>query len=765
MIKNGFENEFDLDAYNRANKDLSIECTDDLYKLFLGFIENEQNIEEVLSENDKGISPVVSFINRNYQYFLSKLNSFGNDVKAIKRFKKTIKELWNYLFLRINKTLYKSKTMRKSANNLFLPHAPVYIQNNEKKMRVFVEGITFAARSMPYIDDYKNVVDRFAQYSDPIDDSKDSPYSSLMTYFVHHFFKSDEISIDKKACRFDGLNIEECKNSLASVFLLKKNFSIKEKDKNGQVTETKIFDKNTIISNLKTMIDFYIKKAKEIKNKYNEVYKDLKTNYEETKSIDDSFVVRYASIINNDFKEERFRLTNFFEKVTFNGDELENFDELSKIISDINDLCDAYKIIADNRFRVLVFLNKLGTISIVLIDYISFVSKWENSGYNCKTDNKLVEEAFKSSLKIENRNHSLSKIFNFINLNKIAGTVNGVNCILGLPFDQIRKENSETQNNILKQVHHNNNTAKAIFLRLTYNHKDIIAEDDSAMIYFDYLSLLVGHSHSYDKYTLWEYANHEESIFEEYKDKIEDMSSSRTSHIFYDDSLFTYSIVDQSPRFEQFNYLTNRVADYKNLQSHKHRLYSLWEFSSLCDSLIFGSSSMLIHSLLIWRLEKESKSASKLKTLSSQHRLSRVYAEMNLKLNHLVFNAKSRNFKLVNTVFEKIGLIDVEDKAKTIFDSNWQFANLNNNRFYERIKFYFTLASFFISLIAFAWAGAVFFDCKTSKRGGYDWDNLFGDLFNAHKFHFILVIAAIPLIVLAVLSIHDYRKNKRILKW
>lgn len=764
MLIEGFDNKFELDDYNKANNNLKVDYYSDLYEIFTGFLKNEELMNKALEEVEKGNSPVSLFIDSNFDFLDNKLRSFNNNQAEIRKFKKTISELWNFMFLRTNKTIYKGKTMKPNPNNKILQHVPVYGKNNVKKLHVFVEGVYFATRSVACIKEYSKAIDDIEKYSDPLLDEDNNPYEPLISYFTNHFFKTDEVSVGKKIFRFNGFNKDHCKKGNGTIFLLKTVNALKDDP------FTSVFKEENIIKDLKSNIAKYIDRFENIMINNQKLLKDLDIDYSKMKeNINNSTynrIINYGYRIISDFKKARFSITNYYAKTSIKDSNLEDFDKLGEIISFINDLCDVYNIISrkDRHFRILLFLNKLGTINIVLLDSSCFVSKWENEGYSDVYDNRLVDEAFNASLKIEKKSHELSKLFNLIDLNKLITPEDDNNCVLGLPYTIKKDKNNNKVNDLFKQIYENNNLSKAIYLRLTYNHKDIIDGDESAMIYFDFLSLLVGHSHSYDKYTLWEYANHNQPITNEYKSKIEDMASSRTSHLFYDDSLFVYSIMDQSPRFEKFNHLTNREGDYKNLQSHKHRLYSLWEFSSICDALIYGSSSGFIHSLLIRQVEKESNKQSKASILSSQHRLSRVYSIINLKMNHLVYNPKGRNFELIDNVFKKIGLIDVEERAKSTFDANWQYANLNNGRLYQRIGLYFSIASFAISIIAFAWAGATFIDYSTQRKKGYGWNNLFLDLFKAHKFHFILIVALIPILVFAFLSIRDYCKNMKISK-
>lgn len=749
MSNRSFNTFFILDDFNKANSNIALAHDDKLFKLFNDFISSTELLTKAIENNQNEISPISLFL-ETYEEELLEYFSTSIDVKKSKA---SLIGLWDHLFLRLNQNDYKKKDSVQIKQNNFFQHLPIY---RGKTLEVFIEGVTFVTRSMVCIKSYNKIVTEVAKYSDAIK-SDESVFASLDKYFINNFFKDDETSIDKRVTRFNGTNIKECKNSGASLFLLKSNIKVGKKENNAFLSKERIFDmmKKSIKKYIEQLIEFDKINSKPFQktiNDYGDILKNIDSDCEDT-------IKMHVLKINNDYKEARFKLNNYFKNEYDTNDISKSFNELGKYITKINSDYDAFKVISNNKYRILLYINRLGTANIILLDYINLKSEWGNDSYNCEYDNKLVDAAFIASKKIEDSNHHLAKLFNYIDINKIVPPTlcRKYKAIIGQPYDKYMNQSD----NIGKQIHENNNSLKATYIRLTYNHNNLILGDHSPMIYFDYLSYLIGFSHSYDKYSLWEFANNKKPFYDEYKDKSKDFSSSRTSHIFYDDSLFTYAIMDQSPRFIEFNNLIKKDPDFKNLQSHQHRLYSLWEFSSICDALIYGSSSTLVNSFLIRQVEKESKRISKLKTLSSQHRLAKVHALVNLKFNHLAYNSKGRNFALINNIFECIGLNDVEEKAKSTFKANWEYANLNNGRLYSRIGFYLSIASLSVSLIAFAWAGAIFYDGKF-KDGTYEsykWSNLFEALFKTDKLYFVLIVAAIPIIILFSVMIYDYIKN------
>lgn len=732
-----FNSNFELDKFNKANG-RHIRSNNRILKIFCKFIKQPNLLEEVIKKNDEDkIPPAVTFVDlfrSNFEFDIT-----DDD-------KKDIGALWGYMFLNLNSNSYAkkiTKTYGNNTNSIFITAS--YFE--KKILRVFIEEVMFATRPMAYIGKYTEIVNLLIDHCESLNNGKNNIYSNLIDYYVNHFFVEDDTSLDRKVSRFDGSNKEECLNNESSLFLIKKDDEFL----------TKWFKKEYLKEKLYTAIKEYNEVLKKYSENYlNQFPKDTKLPYYECS--DENFR-KVINCIKKDFKEIRFKIINYYNKLKIKNNDYSWFNDIGKKESIINNLADAIDLIDESNYRVLVYISKSGLLNISLINSYLEDVEWENDLYDFKKDNKLVKAAIKSSINCENKMHSLSNLFDYLNFNEIFQKDHRI-YVFGLPYDKRNNDKiPEKAKQITKDIYEKNNTSKAIYLRLTYNHKDIIYDNLSPTLFFDYFSLLVGNSHSFDKKTLLDYINGEKYTDEL---KIIDFSASRTTHLYYDDSQFVYSIMDQSSRLVALNQVYNKPTNFNYIQSHNYRLYSLWDFTSICDSLMYGSISILIHSYLMKKVFNDTKFSSKPKILSSQHRLSKINAIINCKFNHSVFNSKGRNFPLFNEVFKKIGLIDIEDKSRNVFDAHWQFANLNNGRLYSRSGFYISIASLCVSILAFAWAGAIFISFEVNPFIGYNWASLFGAFASADKFYFVLLVALVPIIILLIFVLKDFRKLRKI---
>lgn len=751
-MKKEFKINFNLYSYNKDNPNLRIRNDEEIYLLFLKFINDYNLLHSCICDNENGVPPVRTFYFENIDFFK---NLKGLNNVQLRKLKKKICALFTFLFLTVNQDTYVKKENVKIDNCPFFEDGSIFIANLHKKMEVFIEGVLFSTRTAAFSCSYSKITKLLSEQSIPFNKQLDSNiYSQLVDYLRTHLFVDDDVAIDKKVCRFNG-DVDECYKYDSILFLL---------DKNKEQSLIKSwFSIEKITNKLKENIEACVKTFKEHEIEYNQICS--KNNFAASvssfnkESNDVDYLCKIALKIKTEFKKIRADLISFYSKI--NGKYIPNFDKFGKCESNLNECLDAITLFKENKFQILIYVNKSGLLNLIIIHSSNKCFSWDNDNYDCNADNKLVLNATRASIFYEDKIHSINALFDLINLNMLFGSKEKY--IVGLPYDFINTEsiydNSFKQNTIA--IYENNNSFKAIYLRLTFNRKDIYYDDVSAIYFYDYLSLLIAFSHSYDKQSLYEYSTNK-YVDTTMINKIKDLSSSRTTHIFYDDSLFTYTIMDQSHRFVQYNHVINQENDYCQLQSHQYRLYSLWEFSSLCNCLIYGSASMLIHCYLIKEVNKDSNFKTKLGILSSQHRLSKLYAYINLKFSHLVYNSKGRNFPLLDKIFDFIGLIDVENRAKKTFDSNWQYANLNNGRFYSRIGFYFSISSLLISISAFAWASAVFIDCKKTLSQGYEWSDLFASFGSTPKFYFILILALIPLVALFLLIFKEFFANIKI---
>lgn len=750
-----FNNNFDLKKFKKIYYKTHIKDDDIIYKLFIDSIKDDCFLNKVIENNDKeGIPPALTFVSTYNDFILN------NKKLLSKNFQSIIGNLWKYLFATLNGKLYKKcRTIDVSDKTSILVHATVFKRLTIKKViRVNVENFLLATRPSIYIGNYKDIVKAISTHAISFEkDSNKKIYENIYEYLINTLFQEDEIAFNDKVTKYCG-NLQDCLSSNRSLFLLDENSTVIKTWFEADKLKKSLSQE---IENCITLIKDFDKSHKSSRNIFREKKLDRFYGIYCSK-YSDKTLMKIAIELKNEFKRVRFMLTCYF-KNKYRDVDYDLFGKISKnikAIDDLLDICGSFHILKTKKgnkvekgnLKILVYIVNNGTLNVVLVNSLLVKSEWPNNEYDSSSDNKLIEEASTVSNLIENELNALIKVFNCINLNKIVPLYRKKKNIIGLPYDvSLKTINEENAVDILtRQIYKNNNTQKAIYMRLTYNHNDIFVKDSSAMHYFDYLSLLVAYSHDFDKYTLWEFTN-DEKVYDEYRNKIVDIAASKNKHIYYDDSLFTYSVADQASRFIDFNHLIgNDKPNFRYMQSHQHRLYSLWEFSSLCNAIIFGSSSMLLQMLLMKYIRRVSNTNFALSMIKMQQFTSNMYTRINVDINHLCFNPKGRNFPLNNIVFDKIGLIDAEEKSKNVFSVSWQHANLNNVQFFQKLSLFLSITSIVISIFAFAWVSATFISEQIDSKDGYDWQLLFEHVAGSSKFWFILLLSVILFLILAI---------------
>lgn len=784
MPVNNFNKTFNLDEYNLSNGIFVVEKEDDLYKLFIKFITDNDKckddiglFDKAIIDNDAQTKPIaLSFIDA-YPDEIQQI--FYKDIKNATVISRKIDSLFDSLFLKINSDIYVESTSSDQANTYNL-EAPYYLMSSSLKktpiQRVKIENFYFATRAALYKMSYENLVQKIANIS--IEDREETTvYDSLVNYFIHSFFNDNENNAINKVTRYkDKANIEECKKSDNSIFILK-----------GELTK-KWFSFQSISSEISSLLV----KLKEIFE--NEKNADLKEFFFGGDNISNYLSSTKGTIPNARKIKEKFKLILFkYRKYNSleSGDNnhfIRALDKISSIESKLDDILDAYDSVfgysgENKNIHVVIYVRRTGVINIGLAREINSDSKWENDNYSSLSNNKLLDEATKQSNKISNAMNGLCKLFNYVNLNKLfikqcknnasdsEIDINNI-VIYGMPFDKLYFDKLYSDSkapikfkptiNLIESIYKKNNSFKAIYSRLTFNHNDYIESDDiSALYYFDLFSYLVGFSHSYDEKFIYDFTKTKD-LQDEHKNHLIDLANSRTTHIFYDDSMITYTIMDQSSQYLNQRKLVGECkanVQFYKASSHKHRLYSLWEFSSLCDTLMYSTSSVSSMRLLIDYISEHYSGKGRHISLSKQNRLMHIRSTLNLKCSHSIFNDKTRNFELMNNIFAKTGMIDVENRLNDVFKAAWQNANLRTERFYSRLGLYLSISSFLAGLIGFAWAGAVFIDFNSTDLGGYTWARLFYEIFVTAKLHFVLIIAAVPLIIYLIFLFVEWAKR------
>lgn len=753
-----FNKKFDLKNFHFANKKIHFDKNDPLLKLFIKFIKNDDLLKQAIEDNDSNKTPPAQTFAKFYEKNLEELwKDKSGDERRILASK--LKALMSYFFLGLNKNYY-YKGEQVNIVNKFLYKPVIFVQrktalSSVKEMHAKIENIIFETRSMIYTTSYKRMVKAIKSISAPMVRNK-SIYGNLHTYFSNMLFKGDSIGPDKKVFCFEkDSKLSDVIKSEACLFLL---------DNNNKDTVKKWFSK-----------DEYIKALINLFKKYNDLMPNSKVSLDEDKAVRNAFEIKQW------FKKKKFDYCDYSPAKIKKKISSSKMEQLSKIVSMIDDVLDEMSSLTKNgtikdTLSILVYINRFGIINLILIDTFNQKAKWSNNNYDPNHDNKLAKEASARSECVENRINKLAKIFNCIDLNKVLPCKEKL--IHGLPYDfdesRLDYKKIDTNSKCRKKEKYNRKLSyeiykkthlfKAVFSRITYKKNSILVDDKSSLLFFDVFSHFLAYSHSFDKMTLLEIVDNKK-IRKKYKDALSCISDLRTYQLHFDDAQFTQSIMDQYSSFIKFKTVTNSNASLNNVQSHKYRLYSVWDFVTLCDAIIFGTSSNLLNEQLIkYTSENYTMNGRHKSGIFKQYRLLKIYSDINIKCNHVAYSSKARNHAFLDKCFEKMGLLKIEIKLKHIFDAAWQHVNIKTDRLYSKLSIYFALSSFIISVIGFAWAGAIFIDFERTEIGGFTFKALFYELLKTQKFHFVLIAALIPFVIYLLILIHEKCSSWRVFK-
>lgn len=500
---------------------------------------------------------------------------------------------------------------------------------------------------------------------------------------------------------------------------------------------------------------FYEKNSKKIKEKYistDNIYSLIEKFYpsDDEKNKIKKYLDHLLSITFDDTKKVCIKEKAFKAEQVY----LEAF---NRLISDIDDYLDVWNIIKNIEYEIVAFVSKLGTINISFIgeETISRIDKNKIEFVPCDEKNRcpfmsteyfdkdIKKNAIEISKGICSNIDKLSKMHSVIDTNNFFESNNKMN------FLGFYEKNCNSPLN--KAIYRSSNTYKASYLKFYY---DYINKDNcqrEKRQFFNLISLLVGYSRKFDEYSLYEIARSQDGYRHYYKDYvINDLLDQETSHLYYCDGGFTYSIIDPVPNAKELNKNSGENFLLTGVPMHQFSIYSKQDFSKLVAALTFGSASTRIYEFFLKYANMKLRFNSKIITLYKQHSVTALYSYIDLRLNHLLFATKSKEIGLTNSVFDALNSGEYEDRADKALNITWRHSNLVNNQFYSRIGIYMSLASLFISLVSFGWIG---FIVPTLEKQPIDVGGLLEKFWTVPKFYAIFIIALIPLALWIFISL------------
>lgn len=615
----------------------------------------------------------------------------------------------------------------------------------ETSVQITTQYLVFASRSFAYTCWNTDLLKRLSKHCKPINQAEGSV---LAQKFINSFLSLDELPISKQIFRFD---YEKNKASDKEVWNISKN------------NEFVLFllDEAEIIENLSN--EKYQNNARKqikgvlttIKNNANKISNLIRKNDKQLNQIIDS-ILDYIDTTEFNKLKKRFKdlcyqlspLKTITNSIGDN-DSFSTIDSILKKMNEIEKFLDVRDYFTD-KIKVFALVSKTGAINISLVTYSHLKASLSNKIYNPNDSNQLISEAITNSEKIISSINRLPKIISFLNLNAFLG-FNNKCFIFDYPntiIDSNINGDEYKKTNIFLKLSNKTSTHKAVFLKTNIDTKNLTKKDDSPMVYYDYLSLLVAFHKNYDPNTLWEYVSefgkNSTSYIDSFKNSFEDLLNKPTEHLFFDDCMATLSAIDETININKINSkLTNPIL--KEKESHQIRLYSIWDFEYICNALAYSSICILIDSIFIDYIKKVVVKTSFKPFLNlKQSILARIFSRIDSNFNHTSFSLKVDSNKIIDSVFENTGLIRIEKALNETADINWRSGNLLNTQVYQRYGILFSIIGISITVFAFGLISLV----DTSKTSESTYLELFNDIFtNSPKIPVVLTIIAVPIFI------------------
>ena len=606
----------------------------------------------------------------------------------------------------------------------------------------------YCTRFFPFTCYYRTILRKLRKISIGIN-GKDKDF--LTEQFIDKFLSYDNVEIVSKIIKCDYLkNGKKTSKKTKTKDLLKSDyvlFVLNKKKLYAQINSKDV--KNHVFEKFKRIIDYILENIDYI-GYTNEQIKSVLTK--KTKKI-------YEQIKSGSYKltSEKFdQFTNTFSKlkedvalVGADKNFVKKTDLLFKLCNEIRDYFDALDCI-NRDVKILALVCRSGIINISFLQNDIVKSELCNTLYDKNSSNQLIEEAITKSEKVLTAINHLPKLYNFLNLNQFLSFKK---CKI---YDNPSEAAYLYESNIGKKISNIVPVNKGVFLKFIVDTKELNHNDISPMIYFDYFTLLIAYQHSYDEHTLWEFLNGcRENSFDYflYKDKIQDFLQKPTEHMFFDNSLFTISTIDETININLTNeYLQNTEKKLeKSSFSHQVRIYSFWDYIYLCNSLAFGNIGLFVNKMFIDYVKNIVNETTFKPILNLRlARLSAIFTKIDSRHNHTSFSTKEDSNLISDVAFEKMGLIRSEKYLNESADQNWRSGNLLSSQTYQRYGILFSFIGILTGLFSYGLISKV----DTSDITDSTYCTIMKSIFNdSPKIPVMLTFIAIPFVIWLVATV------------
>ena len=602
--------------------------------------------------------------------------------------------------------------------------------------RINLKYLSYSTRPFIFTCDFADLIKILSNKAEGFDE-KDR--SSLTEDFLKRYLNSEELtplrnvySFKSKQNNPESSNLKTAKNSEHVLFLLNTKDYLDELLKMRIEVIKKSFTKIlSFIQNNDGSLSHLIGIRKE---KLNLQIDSILDRYSKNIDINIENLKKDVLILTNLLKPVSIKIFKADIKSDFYKQCHNNLKELHKIL----DVLDAF-LISRKRMHILALVSKTGTIQISIIYENEIDCEFELNNEICKNP-QLVSEANRVSKIITSYINKLPKVFSILDLNHFLGFDDRI-VIFDHPRKMVRNLNildAKKCNTLYKKI----SNQKAIFMRMITDFTDRDCSSALCRDFYNYVSLLVAYHHSYDEVTLLKnYLKKENNNLVDYLNK-------PTEHMYVDDSLVVLSTIDESANVEEIKKLVGSGGETTTeIFSHQLRIYSFWDFIYICNALAFGSTAILVNTLLLDYIKRKiSDIRFKQIVHIKQARLGRIISRINSFYNSRSLSIKTDSNYIFDILFEKMGLKRIENQINETTDINWRSANLMSSQNYNRYSLLLTFISLFISIASFGLVAKVARGCTSNEYG----ELMHSLLTDSPQILVILTVISVPIAVYVV---------------
>lgn len=568
-------------------------------------------------------------------------------------------------------------------------------------MHLRINPLYYYTKSFSYNEKYKQVIELFSQISNKSDNGD----TYLTDKFLRDFFDQKEFATGYSIYKHDcSKNIKEANNSNFAIFNITDKIKEQTAINNNYDSYYKLYN---------SLLNIIRKYCTENNNKTSNELQPLLELLEKR----DGKKIPLHDIADFHRKIGKYiaalKSNNYFYNNVLQKDSMNSFNQISTKFEEMENIVNA-DIIMKNDTQILALISKFGVINICCVSTKKGITiEFKNNLENKKWENQVILKSINCAKSITSYMNNIPKFLQIFDLNKL------LNAKRKIVFDYNTLKSME--NNDIESITKQIPGLKAIYLRFVLPPQNCIKKDDiTAMMLYDYISILVAKEHSYDSLTLWNYINNKP--VEELKNVIFDCLKNTNKHLYYDDNLFTISVINPLISSNNLAYLLNSndpsvsVEKSKNIipqVSHQARIYAYYQYIHICNTITFASISHTIKLLFNNYCRKKV-----LFTNIKERNLSYLSTEIENSLMNIFLTLKSHGL-VSEFIFEHTNIKNLKDDFASLNTFSWRRSELLSTKKTYWLSTSFTIINLIITILGFGMISKICIDSYRLNNENY----------------------------------------------